>query len=329
MRDECPADGPGVCGWNRRAGVTVLESIDDGYPKSHCVERVTGPPKDTSRAKGTARRLSSPSRAGNGERANTADHPNTLPVIPRLTDSVRRPGAIAAEPLGALPARVKALSAAALRGAGESRAPAEALRLVKTHQVTELHRLLADALAQRGLKRLVLEVVVPLNALVGGAWMKGELQVFEEHIYTERLQVLLRQAIGSLPPGGQGPRILLTTLPGERHVLGLLMAEACLAVEGAECLSLGAETPTWDIVRAAREIQVDVVGLSFSRAMSAKTARDGVVDLRKRLDGTIELWAGGNRWQSTRMPLAGVALFASLTAIPEALQAWRAHHAVN
>jgi methanogenic corrinoid protein MtbC1 len=37
--------------------------------------------------------------------------------------------------------------------------------------------------------------------------------------------------------------VLLTTLPGEPHGLGLLMAEAMLALEGCTCVSLGVQTP--------------------------------------------------------------------------------------
>jgi methanogenic corrinoid protein MtbC1 len=48
------------------------------------------------------------------------------------------------------------------------------------------------------------------------------------------------------------PRILLTTLPQERHGLGLLMAEAMCVAEGAHCISLGVQTPLIDIVEAAR-----------------------------------------------------------------------------
>ena len=42
---------------------------------------------------------------------------------------------------------------------------------------------------RQGLQRFVLETMTPLNRAVGDAWMRGELQVFEEHLYTEQLQV--------------------------------------------------------------------------------------------------------------------------------------------
>jgi len=87
---------------------------------------------------------------------------------------------------------------------------------------------------------------------VGQAWMQGRLEVFEEHLDTESVQVLLRNALHHLPSAGAGrPRVLLATVPGEPHGLGLLMAEALLALEGCHCTSLGVQTHVWDIVRAA------------------------------------------------------------------------------
>jgi DNA-binding transcriptional MerR regulator/methylmalonyl-CoA mutase cobalamin-binding subunit len=293
------------------------------------VERDTGLSKDTLRVWERRYGFPKPSRDSNGERVYPADQLEKLRVIRRLMDSGLRPGAVVAEPLQALNARVKALPARAPLAEGESSAAIEALRLLESHQVVPLRLLLTHALVQRGLQRFVIEVVAPLNELVGNAWIEGELQIFEEHLYAEQLQHLLRQAIGSLSLGAQGPRILLTTLPGEQHKLGLLMAEACLAAEGAQCISLGVQTPAWDIVQAARAHRVDIVGLSFSQAMPVKTARDGVSDLRKRLDRKIGLWAGGSLWHRTHKSIPGVLMMASLTAIPEALQAWRAQHAVD
>jgi len=58
-----------------------------------------------------------------------------------------------------------------------------------------------------------------MNERVGEAWTRGALQIFEEHLYTEVVQSLLRNAIGSIQRSGQRPRVLLTTFPQEPHGL--------------------------------------------------------------------------------------------------------------
>lgn len=288
------------------------------------VERDTGLSKDTLRVWERRYGFPQPLRDSNGERVYPADQMEKLRVIRRLMDSGMRPGKVVAEPLAALNARLKALPDRAQRkAAAAAPAVAEALRLLKSHQVSELRRMLTHTLVQLGLQRFVVEVVAPLNESVGNAWIDGGIQIFEEHLYAEQIQQLLRQAIGALTQNDQGPRVLLTTLPGEQHKLGLLMAEACLAAEGAHCMSLGVETPLLEIVQAARAHRVDIVGLSFSTAMPLNVARNGLADLRKRLDRKVALWAGGGLWQHARRMAPGVTTVASLTLIPEAVRQWR------
>ncbi len=293
------------------------------------VERDTGLSKDTLRVWERRYGFPKPSRDSNGERIYPADQLEKLRVIRRLMDGGLRPGKVVAAALSELQARVQALPQRAARPAGEATAADGALRLLKAHQVTELRQYLAHELLRRGLQRFVMEVVAPLNELVGNAWIEGRIQIFDEHLYAEQIQQLLRQALGAIPMVDQGPRILLTTLPGEQHKLGLLMAEACLSIEGAQCISLGVETPAWDIVQAARTHRSDIVGLSCSQAVPVNLARAGLADLRKHLDRKIALWAGGSVWQRVRKDVAGVTAIATLAEIPAALDAWREQRAVR
>ena len=69
--------------------------------------------------------------------------------------------------------------------------------------------------------RFVIEVVAPLNAAVGGAWMRGQMELFEEHARTQLPQTVLRQAIAAVPPGTEAdrPHGLLTSFSNEPHGL--------------------------------------------------------------------------------------------------------------
>lgn len=293
------------------------------------VERDTGLSKDTLRVWERRYGFPKPLRDDNGDRVYPVDQLEKLRVIRRLMDSGVRPGQVVAQPLAVLNARLRALPQRASRGAASAPVVADALRLLKAHEMGELRRLLTHTLVHLGLQRFVIEVVAPFNEWVGNEWIDGGIQIFEEHLYAEQIQQLLRQAIGALTQVERGPRILLTTLPGEQHKLGLLMAEACLAAEGAHCISLGVETPALDIAQAARAQRVDIVGLSFSPAMPVNTARAGLADLRQRLDSRVALWAGGSVWQRVRKAVPDVVTVVSLTEIPDAVRAWREAHAGN
>jgi MerR family transcriptional regulator, light-induced transcriptional regulator len=184
---------------------------------------------------------------------------------------------------------------------------------------------LTRLLSRFGVGRFVTEVVGPLNAAVGDAWIRGQMEVFEEHTYTEVMQALLRQAIASIPepPASARPRVLLTTLPGEPHGLGLLMAQAVMALEGAECISMGTETPLWDTVLAANAHRADIVALSYTGCMNPNQIVDGLAELRTKLPLPVRIWAGGGAPVLQRRRVDGVDPFRSLDDVPVELRRWR------
>jgi len=205
--------------------------------------------------------------------------------------------------------------------AGEASLIARMIALVKANDVPALRQALNQAMMRMGLQRFVIDVVAPLNDAVGEAWMTGEFQVFEEHLYTEQIKSLLRQAIGNLPTGG-GPRVLLTTPPDEQHVLGLLMVEALLGLDGATCISLGTQTPLVDIQRATAAHAADIVAVSLSAAFSGRQVRPLLSQLRAMLPATVELWVGGAGAQP--MPAqSGIVSLPTLQAALDALESWR------
>ena len=291
------------------------------------VEHDTGLSKDTLRVWKRRYGFPSPARDSNGQRVYSSDQLEKLRVIKRLMDSGERPGKIVPATLSELHARLQLLSQADPAPTAQDAEIETAMRHIANNESTALHQHLAQALMRRGLRRFVEELVAPLNAAVGTAWMTGRIEVFQEHLYSEQIRTLLRQSIGTALQGGQAPRILLTTLPGEQHELGLLMAHACFTVEGAHCISLGLQTPVMDIARSAQAHRADIVGISCSLAMPVTRARAGIADLRRLLNESIDLWAGGGLWQ--RAPKSwpgvntGVSTITSLGEIPAALAAWR------
>lgn len=293
------------------------------------VERETGLSKDTLRVWERRYGFPLPRRNSQGERMYPPEQIEKLRIISRLLDRGMRPAQLMKVPLKELIARAQApgpLAAEARHGAA-SPAPgsglSEALEYLKRYDEAGLRAQLSRALLRLGLQRFAIEFVAPLNELVGEAWARGELAVSQEHMYTEQMQHLLRQGIVSIQPGAPEPSVMLTTLPGEEHQLGILMAHACLAAEGAQCLSLGVQTPAMDIAEAARRREVDAIGLSFSEALKLNVAYGMLQDLRAIVPAGIEIWAGGRLWTRARREVAGVRFMTLLTQIPEALAALR------
>lgn len=293
------------------------------------VERDTGLSKDTLRVWERRYGFPLPARDAIGERAYTLEQVDKLRVVKRLLDAGHRPGRIVPMPLHALqhlagqtvdqPTR----RVEAAMDLGDLRAH---LALIRGHDVGGLRSELTHLLLRVGVARFVVEVVGPLATAIGDAWMRGQMEIFEEHMVTEMMQGLLRQAIAGIPdpPTHARPRVLLSTFPGEAHGMGLLMAEALLALEGCRCISLGVQTPLWDIGLAAQAYRADIVALSFTGIMSPNHVVDGLTELRAKLPPATQLWAGGSAPVLHRRRVASVTPLAALDQLPIELQRWRA-----
>ena len=286
------------------------------------VERDTGLGKDTLRVWERRYGFPTPERDRFGERVYPREQVEKLRLLKRLIDGGQRPGKIVQCSLAELLARIRTDD---IKGAPSSLDPAVATKidLLRTHRVDELRGELAQALARAGLQRFIIEIVGPLNVAVGEAWMRGGVQIFEEHLYSECMQMILRGAIAGLPRVQGGPCVLMSTFPHETHGLGLLMAEALFVLEGADCVPLGVSTPVLEIARAARAHGADIVALSFSLASPPAPTIAGLRALRELLPESTEIWAGGASVALGRLTPHEVLVLRELSAIGAALADWR------
>jgi len=287
------------------------------------VEREAGLSKDVLRMWERRYGFPKPTRDDNGERLYSVAEVAKLRAIKRLMDVGMRPGKIIHRTVDELN-RLAEGRAAPRPQPTVPGADGEVLGLLAAHDALGLKSALSAYVMRQGLQRFVLETLASLNHAVGDAWMRGDLAVFEEHLYTERVLATLFTAINAFPRQAGSPRVLLTTFPGEQHAVGLLMVEALLAPEGVQCISLGVQTPIEEIHRAALAHDVHVVALSFSGAFPVRQAGDGLGALRRQLPSRVALWAGGEMTRRVRKTLPGVLIIPDLAGITVALSAWRA-----
>lgn len=290
------------------------------------VERDTGVPKETLRVWERRYGFPQPLRDSNGERLYPADQVHRLRLVKRLLDLGYRPGKIMHHTTGELAELASKASIDIPASSGDDPELRLCLDLIKAHKSAALRQRLSQSLLQLGLDHFVTGLAAPLTTLVGDEWSAGNLAVFEEHLFAEMLQGVMRNAISAANhltgrPDAT-PRILLTTVPQERHGLGLLMAEAMFVLEGAHCVSLGTQTPLADIVEAARSERADIVALSFSSVMSPRAAVDNVTELQNRLADIATVWVGGSCARLARRQL-GPQCVLDLHDIRAAVARWR------
>lgn len=290
------------------------------------VRRETGVSKETLRVWERRYAFPRPGRDRAGDRLYTQLEVDKLKLVKRLIDRGHRPSALVTR-------SGEELSAMLLDAEPHRSHPRDERRIepllstLKAHDISRLQDGLRESMHRQGLELFVIETVAPLTAAVGAKWVIGEIEVYEEHLYSEVIQSILREAMNSLPARDGTPRIVLTTPPGEQHQLGMLMAQVLLALEGAQCIPLGTQTPHRDMVRAAVAHEADVVALSIASSYSLAAAIQVLTDLDGLLPDRVEVWVGGSVASALRDPPNRARLLRSLTDIRPTLQSWRAQRA--
>ena len=303
------------------------------------VERDTGIGKDTLRVWERRYGFPQPLRDSLGERLYPLDQVHKLRLIKRLMDTGHRPGKIVAQSVEQLQDLLNGMSL--VKGAEDcASSPPEPsaldanapwLRWLAEDRSDLIKQALRQHIIKQGLGSTVEDLVAPLCVYVGEAWLRGELSVYQEHLFSATLQQVLREAIASVeassPTLGQHPRVLLATTPGEYHSLGLLMAECYLALESCARFELGSSTPVVEILQAIEHMKIDVLALSFSAYASRN---DVIPSLQQLIDGVpagVEIWAGGSATalQSRSVP-EGITVISRARDVAAHVNDWRTRH---
>ena len=292
------------------------------------VERDTGIGKDTLRVWERRYKFPQPTRNDDGERIYPFDQVERLRIIRRLLDKGMRPGNVIGLDISELH-QVMQTHSRVEEDPARYAFCSGLVKLIRLHRGQELRENLNRILVRDGIQTFITCTVVPMNNMVGNAWLRGDLTVPEEHLYTEQVQNIIRHAIQLQTAGTRPPRILLTTFPEEEHGLGLLMVEAMCTVEGAQCISLGPRIPLADIARYALEGAFDVVAISFSAAYPSRDVVKDLTHFRTLLPEQIELWVGGAGINASqrRIQLPRVKVHTDIASAPNLVAQWREDHA--
>ena len=289
------------------------------------IERATGLTRDVVRKWESRYGFPRPARDEDGDRVYPSDQVVRLQLIRRLLGAGMRPGKIVGLNQAGLELLIDQMAPAS--AAASSGCSQPVLAALARQDMSLVMQTLRGQLNRQGLSQFVRETVSGLNIAVGEAWLRRDIRVFEEHLYSEAVRDILQDAIRTISAPSGSPRVLLSTDPGELHTIGLLMADAMLSLEGCHCVRLGPQTPLPEIVAAVAACRVDVVGLSFSIAHPMREAAQFLNDLRHRLDPSVEIWAGGAG--ISRLPrMKGVRIITDLGEIGPRVNAWNAHAAI-
>jgi len=128
-----------------------------------------------------------------------------------------------------------------------------------------------------------LDLLAPTAVQLGRLWESDERDFFEVTVALGRVQRALREAgQREVPPPApaDGRQILLSSLPGEQHTLGLAMVAEFFVRDGW-CVQVGAPATPAELSALVTEGWLDVVGFSVTCESSLLTTRREVATARR------------------------------------------------
>lgn len=307
-------------GGNGRSGLTA--------PRSYSIRvasRLTAIPADTLRMWERRYGFPRPERTGGGSRTYSDEDIELLHLLSRALKAGYRPGEIVGKSRVEIediltqvaPARPEPLAPGALptvRGLIQHLLADDTEALA-----TEMRR----AALRLGAKRFVTEIAHPFTVEIGVMWEAGKLEVRHEHLASEVLSTLLRLLLSTSEDGLTRPVVLLATLPGEQHGLGLEMVALYLASQRATPRLLGVNTPRDQIVKAARALGADVVGLTITPTSDILSTAADLKWMLSELPRRVEIWAGGEAASRIGLSDPGLKTVISFASLDAALEGVR------
>ncbi len=255
------------------------------------VSKMTGIEPETLRMWERRYDFPKPERTEGGSRLYSELDVEALNMIVRAMREGYRPGEIVGKSIAEL-SRIVTRSAAP-EPVTTPPSLDEAFAALEREDVVRLRAILRQAAVLLGPSRFVTDLAHPAAVRAGQLWQAGKLHVRQEHVLSEALSAQLHLLAGSLEEPANAPVVLLTTLPGERHALGLDLVSVYLSANRVSTRVLGPDTPVDEIAQAARAYHADVVGIGVSEAAEAKQVKRDLRALLEELPRRARVWLGG------------------------------------
>jgi DNA-binding transcriptional MerR regulator/methylmalonyl-CoA mutase cobalamin-binding subunit len=158
--------------------------------------------------------------------------------------------------------------------------------------LTAAERLLLYAAGFLEPRAFLLDVVVPIIDDIGHRWQRGELRIAHEHAGSALLRNLLGALMRTQPPQMGAATAVATTLSGELHELGALMAALMAAVHGWKVVYLGPNLPASEILHVLEQSDAAALMISMVDDRNPEAERE-LGQLMRGLPADVELIVGG------------------------------------
>lgn len=156
-----------------------------------------------------------------------------------------------------------------------------------------VEEVLTSAIALLPANEVIHTVIAPLVREIGERWHRGEVSIAQEHVVTDIVRRLVISASRGYLRADNGPCLVLATLSGERHELGILLCSWLAATRRYHTHYLGVDCPPEEVARFALEVEARAVLVSLVMPENSVPVLEHLRDLAYLLRGKCEVWIGG------------------------------------
>ena len=282
------------------------------------VIRRTGLSADVLRAWEKRYQAVTPGRSDGGQRLYSDDDLDRLTLLQQVTTTGRNISQVArlsADELRELLAGDDVTSERPLEPAGSPELLHRLLDASNRLDGQELERLLRRGTMHLGAATAIERVIVPFLHEIGIRWHRNELNPAHEHLASAVVQRTLHWILEGTNPPADAPGIVVASLQGERHELGLQIVAAVASGEEWRVIFLGADLPIETIASATEQSSARVLAISIVSTSGNTPVVANLTTLRQALGPNVAILVGGAAAEQYRADLAplGVHVLGDLT----------------
>ncbi|MEP3276302.1 MAG: MerR family transcriptional regulator [Stappiaceae bacterium] len=256
------------------------------------VSRITGVNVDTIRSWERRYDLLQPARDEGGRRLYSQSDIDRLNLIATLVKDGHAISLLAGMETPALEQMVRELASDRTPAAAGDNVLANISDAIKAGDDEQFRRGISSALLNLPPPFAAEYVLAPALHKIGNAWASGEIDVGLEHLFSSILREQLNATIATLRLAGRGPAIAFTTLSGERHEIGTLIACYIAASSGFRCAYLGPDLPPQDMIRGVHRAKAKALAIGSVTGAGHDDEAEQIAEVKEGIGEDVELWLG-------------------------------------
>lgn len=201
---------------------------------------------------------------------------------------------VAQDRTGAVAGPAERVGAGIAPGGAAAAAVSACVEAAERLDLETLHRVLLRSVVSLLPRDFIEQVVAPLLHEVGERWHRGELQPAHEHAVSVVVGRVLSFLLSAYEPEPGAPTVVTTTVAGEVHEFGAMLASVLAAEAGWRVVYLGPSLPAAEIARAAATSAAVVVAVSVVNDFTEAELGAELSVLRAALRRDVRLLVGGH-----------------------------------